>query len=68
MVAHGLGVATLPSAAATLYAQALHLKVVKVTGTEVERRLLLAMRQRSQESPQALALVEMIEADLLAQG
>lgn len=63
MVAQGLGVAVLPSAAAALYAQALALKVVRLDGMDVQRRLLLAMRQRSQLSAQALALLEMIEAE-----
>lgn len=68
MVACGLGLAVLPRAAAELYAQSLHLAVVALTDADVERRLLLAMRQRSQLSPSALALVEMIEAELALQA
>jgi DNA-binding transcriptional LysR family regulator len=68
MVARGLGLAVLPSSAAQLYAQALGLTMVKLVGTEVERRLLLAMRQRSQLSSEALALLEMIEAEMKARA
>lgn len=64
MVACGLGLAILPEAAAALYAQALALKVQPLEGLEVERRLLLAMRSRADLSPQAEALVAMIEAEL----
>lgn len=62
MVASGLGVAVLPLAAAQLYVQALDVALVRLTGADVERRLLLAMRQRAQLSNAALALVEMVEA------
>ncbi|KQT11327.1 LysR family transcriptional regulator [Ramlibacter sp. Leaf400] len=62
MVARGLGIAILPRAAAALYADALGLSVAPLAGADVQRRLLLAMRQRSQLAPSALALVEMIEA------
>ena len=68
MVACGLGLAILPEAAAALYAQALALKVQPLEGLEVERRLLLAMRSRADLSPQAEALVAMIEAELGATG
>lgn len=68
MVARGLGVAVLPRAAAELFAQALGLAVITLTGADVERRLLLAMRQRSQLSPAALALVEMVEAELVGEA
>ena len=63
MVACGLGLAVLPRAAAALYAQALGLTVVRMRGLEVERCLLLAMRRRSDLSPAAPALVEMIEQE-----
>jgi DNA-binding transcriptional LysR family regulator len=66
MVARGLGVAILPRAAAGLFAQSLGLAVIDLTGVDLERRLLLAMRQRSQLSPAALALVEMIETELVS--
>jgi DNA-binding transcriptional LysR family regulator len=62
MVASGLGVAVLPRTAAALYEQALGLKMLRIDGADMERRLLLAMRQRSQLSSAALALVELIEA------
>ena len=62
MVACGLGVAVLPLAAASLYAEGLGLAVVNLEGVETERRLLLAMRRRSELSGAALALVEMMEA------
>ena len=58
----GLGVAVLPLAAAQLYVQALDVALVRLTGADVERRLLLAMRQRAQLSNAALALVELVEA------
>ncbi len=62
MVAKGLGVAVLPASAARLYAQALGLQLVPVTGADMERRLLLAMRQRSLLSSAAAALVELAQA------
>ena len=62
MVAAGLGLAILPRAGATLYAQALQLKVMDLHGLDVRRRLLLAMRSRAALSPAARALVEMVEA------
>ena len=61
MVASGLGLAILPHAAAEVYAQALGLGVVPLQGLEVERRLLVAMRRRSELSVEALELVKMIE-------
>lgn len=61
MVASGLGLAVLPRTAAELYTRSLDLTMVKLSGTDMERRLLLAMRQRSQLSSAALALVELIE-------
>ena len=61
MVASGLGVAVLPRTAAALYEQALGLKMLRIDGADMERRLLLAMRQRSQLSSAALALVRMVE-------
>lgn len=66
MVACGLGVAVLPRAAAALYAESLRLVLVRLAGVDVERRLLLAMRQRSALSAAAAELVEMIEAELRA--
>lgn len=62
MVACGLGLAVLPRSAASLYTRALDLAVLRLSGFEVERRLLLALRQRSALSPAALAFVAMIEA------
>lgn len=64
MVACGLGIAVLPSSSARLYAQALGLATLRLTGTEVQRQLLLAMRQRSALSAPALALVQMIEDEV----
>lgn len=63
MVARGLGVAILPRAAASLYADALELALVPLAGGGMQRRLLLAMRQRAGLAPAALALVEMIEGE-----
>jgi DNA-binding transcriptional LysR family regulator len=68
MVACGLGIAVLPSSSARLYAQALGLTTLRLTGTDVQRQLLLAMRQRSALSAPALALVAMIEAEVAAGG
>jgi DNA-binding transcriptional LysR family regulator len=62
MVSAGLGLTVLPRAGASLYADALGLKVMALEGLDVKRRLLLAMRSRSALSPAALALVECIEA------
>jgi DNA-binding transcriptional LysR family regulator len=64
MVAAGLGVAILPRAGASLYADALGLRVLALQGHNMRRRLLLAMRSRSSLSPAALALVGMIEAGI----
>jgi DNA-binding transcriptional LysR family regulator len=61
MVASRIGIAILPRAAATLYAQALELKMVGLDGIAMDRLLLLAMRQRSDLSSAAAALVEMLE-------
>jgi len=63
MVANGLGLAVLPKAAATLYANALNLCVVDLEGMEVTRHLLLAMRQRADLSTASVALLEMIEEE-----
>lgn len=62
MVAAGLGVTVLPRTGASMYADALGLKVMALEGIDVQRRLLLAMRSRAALSPAALALVESIEA------
>lgn len=61
MVARGLGLAVLPAAAATLYAQALQLRLIALEGAATERVLLLAMRRRSELSAAAQALVWMVE-------
>jgi DNA-binding transcriptional LysR family regulator len=62
MVSAGLGLTVLPRAGASLYADALGLKVMALEGFDVKRRLLLAMRGRAALSPAALALVESVEA------
>jgi DNA-binding transcriptional LysR family regulator len=62
MVAAGLGLTVLPRAGASLYADALGLKVMTLQGFDVKRRLMLVMRSRAALSPAALALVESIEA------
>ena len=61
MVSAGLGLTVLPRAGASLYADALGLKVMALEGFDVKRRLLLAMRNRAALSLAALALVESIE-------
>lgn len=63
MVACGLGLAVLPRMAAELYVQALGLVMIRLEGAEVQRRLLLALRQRATLSPAAQAFVAMVEAD-----
>jgi DNA-binding transcriptional LysR family regulator len=62
MVAAGLGLTVLPRAGASMYADALGLKVMPLEGLDVRRRLMLAMRSRASLSPAAVALVETIEA------
>lgn len=62
MVSAGLGLTVLPRAGASLYADALGLKVMTLEGFDVKRRLLLAMRNRAALSPAASALVESIES------
>ena len=61
LVACGLGLAILPRAAAALYAQALGLHVLSLSGIDVERRLLVVTRTRASLSPAAVALVAMLE-------
>ncbi|MES2715499.1 MAG: LysR family transcriptional regulator [Pseudomonadota bacterium] len=68
MVACGLGLAVLPRLAADLYARALDLAVLGLQGADMERRLVLALRQRALLSPAARAFVVMIEADAGAAG
>ena len=65
MVSAGLGLTVLPRSGASLYADALGLKVMALEGLDVKRRLLMAMRKRTALSPAALALVESIEARVL---
>jgi len=62
MVACGLGVAVMPRSAAQLYARALDLSLVSLTGAYVERRLLLVMRRRTGLSSAAANFVEMASA------
>ncbi|MFM2068697.1 MAG: hypothetical protein RLZZ584_3606, partial [Pseudomonadota bacterium] len=64
MVARGLGIAVLPSAAARLYVEALQLVMVPLDGHDMTRQLLLVMRQRAALSAAARALVEIVEGDL----
>lgn len=59
MVAAGLGLAVLPRKGALPYAHALGLLIVPLSGMRTERRLLLAMRDRSALSPAAAALLRM---------
>jgi DNA-binding transcriptional LysR family regulator len=62
MVAAGLGLTVLPRSGASMYAQALGLKVMELEGMDVKRRLVLAMRNRAALTPAALALVECVES------
>jgi DNA-binding transcriptional LysR family regulator len=61
MVASGIGIAILPRAAATLFADALRLALVDIKGIEASRVLLVAMRRRAELSAAAAALVDMLE-------
>ncbi len=61
MVACGLGLAVLPKASAPLYAQALGLAVVALSGLDVERRLLVAMQRRESLSEEAAGIVALFE-------
>jgi len=61
MVASGIGIAILPRAAATLYAQALKLAMMDIQDIDTERILLVAMRHRAELSPAAAALVDMLQ-------
>ena len=64
MVATGLGVAILPRAGAAPHAKSMGLRVVRLSGMRTERRLLLAMRDRTALSPPAQAFVELVERRL----
>lgn len=61
MVSAGLGLAILPSLGASLYSQALGLRLLPITGMRLERVLLLAMRSRATLSFPARAFVNLIE-------
>lgn len=60
MVAAGMGVCILPRAAAGPLASSLGLWLAQLSGVRTERRLLMAMRERSALSPAARALVDMV--------
>ena len=62
MVACGLGLAILPRHGSEVYAQALQLQMVELTGLDTRRRLLLALRDRASLSAAALALVALLQA------
>lgn len=66
MVAAGLGVAILPRAGATPHAAAMGVQILPLQGAWTQRRLLLAMRDRTALSGPARAFVEMIELRLAA--
>lgn len=61
MVAAGLGIAILPRAGAAPHAMAMGLRLVPLEGPWVQRRLLLAMRDRQHLSGPARALVDLAE-------
>jgi DNA-binding transcriptional LysR family regulator len=61
MVAAGLGLAVLPREGAAPYVRALALTLRPISGMRTERRLLLAMRERSALSPPAQALLRLVE-------
>lgn len=68
MVAAGLGLAILPRAGASLYADALGLQVLALQGLDTQRKLLLAMRDPAALSPAAQALVAMLRARMAGPG
>lgn len=61
MVAAGLGLAILPRAGAAPHAAALGLRLLTLEGAWVQRRLILAMRDRQQLSGPARAFVDLAE-------
>jgi DNA-binding transcriptional LysR family regulator len=61
MVSAGLGVAIMPRAGASPHAKALGLKLLKLTDSWSQRRLLLAMRDRESLSGPARGFAEMVE-------
>lgn len=62
MVAAGLGVAILPRMGASLYSQALGLRLVAIDGMRSDRLLLLAMRNRATLSMPARSFVDLAES------
>jgi DNA-binding transcriptional LysR family regulator len=68
MVAAGLGLAILPRAGASVYAEALGLQVVPLSGLDTQRKLLLAMRDPAALSPAAQALVAMMRDRMVTLG
>jgi DNA-binding transcriptional LysR family regulator len=68
MVASGIGIAILPRAAARLYAHALGLVMIELTGIEMDRVLLVAMRRRAELSVAAGTLVDLMESAVTGQA
>lgn len=64
MVAAGLGVGLLPRSGAAPHVRSMGLRLVRLEGMATERRLLLALRDRSTLSPPARAFVDLVEARL----
>ena len=64
MVSAGIGIGFLPRAGAAPHLRSMGLCAAELTGIRTERRLLLAMRDRSSLSPPAQAFVEMVERRL----
>lgn len=62
MVSAGLGVAIMPKRGATLFRVALNLQLLSIVGTNLDRVLLLAMRNRASLSVPASAFVDIVEA------
>ena len=66
MVAAGLGIAIMPKRGASLFRDALNLQLLSIAGTNLDRVLLLAMRNRASLSVPARSFVEIIEENAQA--
>lgn len=61
MVASGIGAAIVPRAAGAPHVKSMGLAMIRLSGMPTQRRLLMAMRHRSQLTPPAQAFVELAE-------
>ena len=65
MVAAGIGIGIMPSAAAAPLVNAMGLRVARISGMHVHRALLLGMRDRRSLSAAAREFVELVEKRLM---